>query len=52
MSPMGYPNIMANNMKSKVTLSGLLNTIDGVASEEGKLFFATVNFTLYALSSS
>ncbi|KAJ6622299.1 BCS1 N terminal-domain-containing protein [Mycena sp. CBHHK59/15] len=27
---------------SKVTLSGLLNVIDGVGSEEGKLFFATV----------
>ena len=27
---------------SKITFSGLLNTIDGVASEEGKLFFATV----------
>ncbi|KAG6852907.1 hypothetical protein C0991_008250 [Blastosporella zonata] len=28
--------------KSAVTLSGLLNVIDGVGSEEGKLFFATV----------
>jgi chaperone BCS1 len=27
---------------SKVTLSGLLNMIDGVSSEDGKLFFATV----------
>jgi chaperone BCS1 len=25
-----------------VTLSGLLNVIDGIGSEEGKLFFATV----------
>lgn len=29
--------------KSAVTLSGLLNVIDGVGSEEGKLFFATVS---------
>lgn len=28
--------------KSNVTLSGLLNVLDGVGSEEGKLFFATV----------
>jgi SpoVK/Ycf46/Vps4 family AAA+-type ATPase len=30
--------------KSSVTLSGLLNVIDGVGSEEGKLFFATTNY--------
>ncbi|KAF7300836.1 hypothetical protein MKEN_01309600 [Mycena kentingensis (nom. inval.)] len=29
--------------KTAVTLSGLLNVIDGVGSEEGKLFFATTN---------
>jgi len=29
--------------QSKVTLSGLLNMIDGVNSEDGKLFFATTN---------
>lgn len=28
--------------RSAVTLSGLLNVVDGVGSEEGKLFFATV----------
>lgn len=28
--------------QSKITLSGLLNIIDGVNSEDGKLFFATV----------
>jgi chaperone BCS1 len=27
-----------------VTLSGLLNVIDGIGSEEGKLFFATVRY--------
>ncbi|KAJ7670308.1 hypothetical protein B0H17DRAFT_1209410 [Mycena rosella] len=27
-----------------VTLSGLLNMIDGIGSEEGKLFFATTNY--------
>jgi mitochondrial chaperone BCS1 len=26
----------------KVTMSGLLNVLDGVGSEDGKLFFATV----------
>jgi hypothetical protein len=31
--------------KSAVTLSGLLNVLDGVGSEEGKLFFATVGFS-------
>ena len=30
--------------RSTVTLSGLLNVLDGVGSEEGKLFFATVSF--------
>ncbi|TFK66856.1 P-loop containing nucleoside triphosphate hydrolase protein [Pluteus cervinus] len=30
--------------KSAVTLSGLLNVIDGVGSEEGRLFFATTNY--------
>ncbi|KAF7368375.1 hypothetical protein MVEN_00159200 [Mycena venus] len=30
--------------RSQVTLSGLLNVIDGVGSEEGKLFFATTNY--------
>jgi chaperone BCS1 len=29
--------------RSAVTLSGLLNVIDGIGSEEGKLFFATTN---------
>ncbi|KAJ6462245.1 P-loop containing nucleoside triphosphate hydrolase protein [Mycena vitilis] len=29
---------------ASVTLSGLLNVIDGVGSEEGKLFFATTNY--------
>lgn len=32
--------------QSKVTLSGLLNMIDGVNSEDGKLFFATVCISL------
>lgn len=31
--------------KSNVTLSGLLNVLDGVGSEEGKLFFATVRYS-------
>jgi chaperone BCS1 len=32
-----------------ITLSGLLNVLDGVGSEEGKIFFATVRIT-FALS--
>lgn len=28
---------------SRITLSGLLNMLDGVGGEEGKLFFATVS---------
>jgi len=30
--------------KSRVTLSGLLNILDGIGSEEGKIFFATVSY--------
>ncbi|KAG8906202.1 hypothetical protein FRB99_007418 [Tulasnella sp. 403] len=30
--------------KSSITLSGLLNVIDGVSSEEGRLLFATTNY--------
>lgn len=32
--------------RSRVTLSGLLNVLDGVGSEEGKIFFATVSHPL------
>jgi mitochondrial chaperone BCS1 len=39
----GYPvPVTGVNRRSAVTMSGLLNVIDGVGSEEGKLFFATV----------
>ena len=30
--------------QSRITLSGLLNVIDGVSSEEGRLLFATTNY--------
>ncbi|KAJ7643186.1 P-loop containing nucleoside triphosphate hydrolase protein [Mycena rosella] len=43
----GMPRILGTHgstTRSKVTLSGLLNVIDGVGSEEGKLFFATTNY--------
>jgi len=44
----GYPPMMSG--KSRVTLSGLLNVLDGIGSEEGKIFFATVRHrTLYLL---
>uniref|UniRef100_A0A8H7XJN9 AAA+ ATPase domain-containing protein n=1 Tax=Psilocybe cubensis TaxID=181762 RepID=A0A8H7XJN9_PSICU len=35
---------VSRTTKSGVTLSGLLNVLDGVGSEEGKLFFATTNY--------
>ncbi|KAJ7578681.1 mitochondrial chaperone BCS1 [Mycena floridula] len=35
-----YPQVR----RSSVSLSGLLNVIDGVGSEEGRLFFATTNY--------
>jgi mitochondrial chaperone BCS1 len=34
--------------RAAVTLSGLLNIIDGVGSEDGKIFFATVCIILSA----
>ncbi|KAF5353254.1 hypothetical protein D9756_007929 [Leucocoprinus leucothites] len=50
----GYPPypgglVMGRNQRrpqrrSAVTLSGLLNILDGVGSEEGKIFFATTNY--------
>ncbi|KAK7464358.1 hypothetical protein VKT23_006525 [Stygiomarasmius scandens] len=43
----GFPSapfIHSPSRRSAVTLSGLLNVIDGVGSEEGKLFFATTNY--------
>ncbi|KAG6897624.1 hypothetical protein C0992_012853 [Termitomyces sp. T32_za158] len=39
-----HPYGAVTGRKSAVTLSGLLNVIDGIGSEEGKLFFATINF--------
>ncbi|KAF8506407.1 P-loop containing nucleoside triphosphate hydrolase protein [Hysterangium stoloniferum] len=33
-----------NKRTSEVTFSGLLNVLDGVGSEEGKIFFATASF--------
>ncbi|KAG6918725.1 hypothetical protein DXG01_012210 [Tephrocybe rancida] len=43
--PFGFVSYGPNQgRKSAVTLSGLLNVIDGVGSEEGKLFFATTNY--------
>lgn len=41
---------MPSMRRSSVTLSTLLNVIDGVGSEEGKLFFATVIKFLIRLS--
>ncbi|KAF8624295.1 hypothetical protein AX15_005928 [Amanita polypyramis BW_CC] len=33
-----------NSRGLQVTMSGLLNVLDGVASEDGKIFFATTNY--------
>ncbi|KAJ7585054.1 mitochondrial chaperone BCS1 [Mycena floridula] len=38
------PNPFSQPKRSSVSLSGLLNVIDGVGSEEGRLFFATTNY--------
>lgn len=42
----GYPRPfrMAQKPVINVTMSGLLNVLDGVGSEDGKLFFATTNY--------
>ncbi|KAJ7448869.1 hypothetical protein B0H11DRAFT_2247505 [Mycena galericulata] len=40
--PLGHAT-GAHGPRSLVTLSGFLNVIDGVGSEEGRLFFATTN---------
>ncbi|KAF8877083.1 P-loop containing nucleoside triphosphate hydrolase protein [Gymnopilus junonius] len=46
-SPMGYNGQRGRGgARSAVTLSGLLNVLDGVASEEGKIFFATTNYKI------
>jgi len=42
--PPMFPSRMMMSGKSRVTLSGLLNVLDGIGSEEGKIFFATVCF--------
>ncbi|KAJ3521089.1 hypothetical protein NMY22_g12457 [Coprinellus aureogranulatus] len=41
--PAGAELAMQSFKRSSVTLSGLLNVIDGIGSEEGVLFFATTN---------
>lgn len=46
MTPISYVSTgppTPSNPNSRITLSGLLNMLDGVGSEEGKLFFATVS---------
>lgn len=45
--PPVFPGMMSG--KSRVTLSGLLNVLDGIGSEEGKIFFATVRFPSFVL---
>lgn len=45
-TPLSYASTgspTSSNPNSRITLSGLLNMLDGVGSEEGKLFFATVS---------
>jgi len=43
-SDAGSPGRHDRPRRGGVTLSGLLNMIDGIGSEEGKLFFATTNY--------
>lgn len=50
--PPTYVAQMHGPRRSAVTLSGLLNVIDGVGSEEGKLFFATVRSTSFLCNNS
>ncbi|KAF8872800.1 hypothetical protein CPB84DRAFT_1798973 [Gymnopilus junonius] len=40
----GIPARPGARGRSAVTMSGLLNVLDGVGSEEGKIFFATTNY--------
>lgn len=40
----GLPFTSLSTKRSSVSLSGLLNVIDGCGAEEGKLFFATTNY--------
>jgi chaperone BCS1 len=44
MMPGYHRGVVRVGVRSAVTLSGLLNVLDGVGSEEGKLFFATTNY--------
>ncbi|KIY73908.1 P-loop containing nucleoside triphosphate hydrolase protein [Cylindrobasidium torrendii FP15055 ss-10] len=44
MQPYIPPGYQTYPRQSAVTMSGLLNVIDGVGSEEGRLFFATTNY--------
>ncbi|CAA7264045.1 unnamed protein product [Cyclocybe aegerita] len=44
MGPMGPVMSGVRRPLTMVTLSGLLNVLDGVGSEEGKIFFATTNY--------
>ena len=43
------PGRPGGRARSAVTMSGLLNVLDGVGSEEGKIFFATVSSHLEGL---
>lgn len=46
---MGMAGRVVGRQVAPITLSGLLNVLDGVGSEEGKIFFATVRI-IFALS--
>ncbi|VDC03535.1 unnamed protein product [Peniophora sp. CBMAI 1063] len=39
----GEKNNNSNGTQSRITLSGLLNALDGVSAQEGRLLFATTN---------
>ena len=48
----GQPINQYSDNQTTVTLSGLLNVLDSVTSEEGRIKFATVSLALQSISGS
>jgi len=42
LDPNGLPLVDSHERESRVTLSGMLNILDGVGSDDGRIIFATV----------
>src|SRR5882762_5941437 len=49
---MAFPWSTSTNGESRVTLSGLLNILDGVGSDDGRIIFATVRLQSFSLFQS